>query len=166
MGVTAYLRKNWGKDAELTRSRLIKWRRQPSTVRLDKPTRIDRARALGFKAKKGVFIVRQRLLSGPHRRTMPNKGRKPRKMHTRLNLAKSYRLIAEERANRSYRNCEVLNSYFVAKDGKNYWYEVILVDRAEPTVLKDIRLNHVSRQKGRVFRGLTSAGKKMRGLRA
>ncbi|MHA2275728.1 MAG: 50S ribosomal protein L15e, partial [Candidatus Kariarchaeaceae archaeon] len=30
-------------------SRLVKWRREPSVVRLDHPTRIDRARALGYR---------------------------------------------------------------------------------------------------------------------
>ncbi|MEM1803255.1 MAG: 50S ribosomal protein L15e, partial [Desulfurococcaceae archaeon] len=31
---------------ELLRLKLIKWRREPSVVRIDKPSRLDRARAL------------------------------------------------------------------------------------------------------------------------
>ena len=45
------------------------------------------------------------------------------------------------------------------------WYEVILVDRDHPSIQKDKDLGPIARQRGRVFRGLTSAGKKTRGLR-
>ena len=44
-------------NKELWKDRLLKWRREPVTVKLEHPTRIDRARSLGFKAKKGVFIT-------------------------------------------------------------------------------------------------------------
>ena len=74
--------------------------------------------------------------------------------------AKSLRLIAEERAARKYPNLEVLNSYWVWEDGRSKWFEVILVDR---TLLPDLRLG---KGRGRVFRGLTSAGRKVRGLMA
>ena len=60
---------------------------------------------------------------------------------------------------------EVLNSYFLAKDGTYSWYEVILVDREHPAVKADKQLSGIAKQRGRVFRGLTSAGRKMRGLR-
>jgi large subunit ribosomal protein L15e len=84
-------------------------------------------------------------------------------MGVRLNLRKNYQLIAEERAGNAYTNCEVLNSYYVTEDGKHYWFEVILADRAHPSVLADKRTAAVT-QKGRVHRGLTSAGKRTRGL--
>jgi len=75
-------------------------------------------------------------------------------------VSKSLRLIAEEKAARKFPNLEVLNSYWVGEDGRYKWYEVILVDR---TLLPELRLG---KGRGRVFRGLTSAGKKVRGLRA
>ena len=80
-------------------------------------------------------------------------------------VSKGYQQIAEERAARNYTNCEVLNSYLVAKDGQNQWFEIILVDRTNKSILADNTINWISLQKGRVFRGLTSAGKKSRGLR-
>ena len=68
------------------------------------------------------------------------------------------RLIAEERAARKFPNLEILNSYWMWEDGRFKWFEIIMVDR---TILSDLRLG---KGRGRVFRGLTSAGKKMRGL--
>ncbi len=78
---------------------------------------------------------------------------------TKYKLAKSTRLIAEERAARRFPNLEVLNSYWVWEDGRFKWFEVIMVDT-------HLLPNHpIARQTRRVFRGLTSAGKEVRGLR-
>lgn len=173
MSIYKYLREAWkNQDAEMKeiwRQRKIKWRRQPVTVRIEKPTRLDRARSLGYKAKPGIFIVRQRVLRGGHRSPESDGiGRKPCVYRARLDLMKSYQSVAEQRAGRKYmQNCEVLNSYFVGQDGKNYWYEVILVDKSHPAIISDPHYNWVLHpaNRGRVFRGLTSAGKKARGLR-
>ncbi len=156
-----------GEHGELMKLRLMQWRRQPAIVRIEKPTRLDRARALGYKAKQGVIVVRVRVRKGGRRKPRPNKGRRPKRMGVYgFAPAKSLRLIAEERAQRKYRNLVVLNSYYVGEDGKYKWYEVILVDPHHPAIKSDPELNWVSsgKHKGRPFRGLTSAGKKMRGL--
>ncbi len=167
MGVYAHLQQAWKKPKQglgtQWKSKLMSWRREQTTVRLDHPTRIDRARALGFKAKPGIFVVRQRLPKGPHRRTWTG-GRMSKNMRTVKALRKSYQLIAEERANKKFVNCEVLNSYWVAEDGKHYWYEVIFADPMHPSVIADPHTKWVMGQRHRVFRGLTSAGKEMRGL--
>ena len=84
----------------------------------------------------------------------------------KITPGKSLQRIAEERAARKYPNMEVLNSYWVAEDGKRKWYEVIFVEPANPTIKSDKNLNWICsrKHKGRVFRGKTSAGKKGRGL--
>lgn len=171
MGMYKYVRELWKQPkanlSELWTKRLIKWRKEPVTVRVDKPTRIDRARSLGYRAKQGIFVVRQKVKRGGHTRPKIRKGRRPKAQRQRLSLRKNYQMIAEERANKKYANCEVLNSYYVAEDGFHKWYEVIMVDRAHPSVLADDRLNWVGckQHRGRVHRGLTSAGRKVRGLR-
>jgi len=170
MGAYKYIRDLWKKPKanmpELMKARLIKWRKEPVTMRLEHPTRIDRARSLGYKAKPGFIVVRQRVMSGGHEN--PNKftrgGRRPKRQTTKMVLRKSYQLIAEERASKKFVNCEVLNSYWVAKDGQNYWYEVILVDRTNPHILADKRISWITNDRGRVNRGKTSAGKKVRNL--
>ncbi len=168
MGVTKYLRKAWKKpDIKVLRERMIQWRKGNAIVKVDKPLRLDRARALGYKAKKGVVVVRIRLLRGGRRKTRPKKGRRTKRMTVRKILKMNYKEVAEQRVSRRYRNMEVLNSYWIGKDGRHYFYEVILVSRDEPEIKKDKQLNFVARQgnRGRAFRGITSAGHKARGLR-
>ena len=79
----------------------------------------------------------------------------------------NYKWIAEQRAARKFRNLEVLNSYMIGKDGINYFYEVILVDPERSEIKNDKKISWIAKpeNRGRVFRGLTSAGKKSRGLR-
>jgi large subunit ribosomal protein L15e len=62
---------------------------------------------------------------------------------------------------------EVLNSYWAGEDGRFKWFEVIMVDKNHPSVISDKDVNWICQKQhtGRVFRGLTSAGKKVRGLR-
>lgn len=163
------LQEIWNKPTPETkalwRERLIAWRKEPATLRIEKPTRLDRARALGYRAKQGIIVVRQRVDSGGHERPKRWGGRKSKQMRKRLILRKNYQLIAEERACKKYPNCEVINSYYVAEDGKHKWYEVILADRNHPAVVSDKRIAWIKEQRGRAERGLTSAGKKVRGLR-
>ena len=65
------------------------------------------------------------------------------------------------------RNLKVLNSYKLAQDGKHYFFEVILVDPSKPEIKSDKNMNWIGKNSNthRVHRGLTSAGKKSRGLR-
>ncbi|RMF06893.1 50S ribosomal protein L15e [Candidatus Woesearchaeota archaeon] len=171
MGMYHYIRKLWKRPkdnlGDIWRERLVKWRREPATVRIARPTRIDRARELGYRAKPGFIVVRQRIKRGGKQRPNDRRGRRPKHNRLKLVLAKSYQQVAEERANRMYPNLEVLNSYYVAEDGNYYWYEVILVDRDHPAVINDKRISWIfkAQHTRRAFRGLTSAGKKSRGLR-
>ncbi len=171
MGVYQKIRELWKKPKEnlgdIWKQRLIKWRREPATVKIDRPTRLDRARSLGYKAKQGIFVVRQRLKRGGHVRPKIKAGRRPKAYGSRKNLTMPYRTIAEQRVARKFTNCEVLNSYWVAQDGIYYWYEVIMVDKNHPCVKADKNLKWTSAKNnsGRVFRGLTSSSKSARGLR-
>src|SRR4030067_948760 len=141
MSMYKYIRELYKKPKEklggLWRERLIKWRREPVSQRIQRPTRLDRARSLGYKAKPGFIIVRQRVLRGGHKRPTFAGGRRSKRFHLHKNLNVSYQSIAEIRANKQFRNCEVLNSYFLAKDGKHDWYEVIMVDVDHPSVKAD-----------------------------
>ncbi|MCW3981899.1 MAG: 50S ribosomal protein L15e, partial [Candidatus Bathyarchaeota archaeon] len=112
-------------------------------------------------------ISRVRIRRGGLRRPRPRSGRKPRHMGSaKYKHAKSLRLIAEERAAKRFPNLEVLNSYWVGEDGRYKWYEIILVDPVHPVIKTDKDVNWICENvhRRRVFRGLTSAGKTMRGL--
>ncbi|MEM0334146.1 MAG: 50S ribosomal protein L15e [Thermoplasmata archaeon] len=151
---------------ELQWQRMIEWRKGPAVVRIERPTRLDRARALGYKAKQGIIVVRSRVRRGGLNKPAIRAGRRPkRKGILKITMKKSIRRIAEERAAKRYPNMEVLNSYYVGEDGLYKYYEVILVDRSHPVILNDKNLSWITEQKGRVYRGKTSAGQKGRGLR-
>lgn len=171
MGLYKQVRELWKKPQlnmpELWRERLIAWRKDDSTVKIERPTRIDRARSLGYKAKQGYIMVRQRVKRGGHTRPQIKSGRRPKRYGTMLNLRKNYKLIAEERTQKKFRNLVVLNSYWVGQDGKHYWFEVILVDPNHPVIQSDRKINWIctQRNRSRVHHGKTSAGMKGRGLR-
>lgn len=167
-GLYYYLREAWKKpDAETLRKRMIEWRASPVLTQVDKPLRLDRARALGYKDKTGFVVIRVRVGRGGHKRKRPNKGRRSKRLHTRKNLTMSYRWIAEQRAERKFTNLVAINSYLIGKDGKHYFYEVIMVDPQRPEIKNDSTINWVCKKTNqkRTMRGLTSAGKKSRGLR-
>lgn len=74
---------------------------------LSKPTRINKARQYGYKAKQGIIVVRVRLRRGPFNRRRPNSGRRPKRMGVYgITTSKSLQLIAEERAARKHPNME------------------------------------------------------------
>ncbi|MCC7574182.1 50S ribosomal protein L15e [Candidatus Woesearchaeota archaeon] len=169
MGYLKYFKQNWNSNTqeskELNKERLMQWRREPVTVRIHRPTRLDRARSLGYKAKKGFILVRQKATRGGRQRPDIKGGRRTAHSSQRKDVSKNYQLVCEERAAKKYVNCEVLNSYYVGKDGKNIWYEVILIERDNPSVFLNKETAWALDTKNKVLRGLTSAGRKSRGLR-
>lgn len=153
---------------DITQQRLIKWRREESVTRIERPTRIDRARSLGYKAKQGIVMARSRVRRGGLRKSRHRTGRTASKAGVRkITMGKSTQRIAEERAGKKFPNLRVLNSYHALDDGRHYYYEVILVDPHHPAIQKDKDLKWIcdDKHKDRAGRGLTSAGKKGRGLR-
>lgn len=171
--VYGYIRDAW-KDIdqsyvdELMWGRLQIWRREPAVVRIERPTRLDRARSLGYKAKQGIVMARARVRRGGRRKSRFTGGRRTVHMGVHsIAPKKSLQRIAEERASRKFPNLEVLNSYWVGEDGRWKWYEVILVDPFHPAILSDPSLSWITEKQhsGRADRGLTSAGRKGRGIR-
>jgi len=129
----------------------INLRKEPTVIRVEHPSKPAKARMVGYKAKTGYVLVRVKIKKGGRKRHQVHQGRKPSKSGiTGFSTSKSLQLIAEERAAKKYPNLEVLNSYYVTADGTQKWFEVILKSMPEA--------------RGRVFHGLTSAGRRMRGL--
>ena len=109
--------KDEAKLLQLMRERLPKWRRGPTIQRIEKPTRIDRARRLGYRAKQGFIIVRTRIRRGGLHKIRPKAGRRPKRMGVlKFSPAKSLQWIVEERTAKKFPNLEVLNSYYVCKE--------------------------------------------------
>jgi large subunit ribosomal protein L15e len=130
---------------EVMMERVIIWRKEPASIRIDRPTRLDRARSLGYKAKNGIIVVRTRIRRGGRNKLRPILGRRQKRMGVKkYTAAKSKQLIAEERTARKYPNMEVLNSYWVWQDGRYKWYEVILVDPNNPAIKSDKDLSWIA----------------------
>jgi large subunit ribosomal protein L15e len=169
-----YIKEAWNNPddsyvKELMQKRAPEWRKESVIHRIDRPTRIDRARSLGYKAKKGYVVVRTRIRRGGRRKSRFTAGRKPKRMGIKkITPKKSIQRIAEERVARRFPNMEILNSYWVWEDGKFQFYEVILVDPDQPSIINDPKINWICQRnnRSRAFRGLTSEGKKNRGLRS
>lgn len=168
----SHIRETWknpkeGKLKQLQWERLQEWRKQGSIIKLDRPTRLDQARKLGYKSKQGIIVARVSVRKSSARIQRHKAGRRSKRQGVdRLTRAKSRQRIAEERASTRYKNLRVLNSYQVGVDGSRKWFEVILVDPEHSAIKNDKDLNWIcsSGQRGRAYRGLTSAGKRGRGL--
>ena len=136
MGTYKYVNLTWNNREKTEferylRQLMIKWRREPTVHRIESPTRLDRARALGYKAKQGYVVVRVRIRKGGARKPRPRSGRRPRALGVvRFTRAISLKHIAELRAKKKFPNLHVMNSYYVWEDGTHRWFETILCDPA------------------------------------
>jgi large subunit ribosomal protein L15e len=167
MGYKKYMRESFRTEEskEAQKKRLIQWRRQPVNKRVENPTRPDKAKQYGYKSKNGVFVVRHRTLRGGRQRPQFKAGRRSAHRGRRKVLDKSYQEVAENRVAQRYVNCEVLGSYRVGKDGNYFWHEVVLADPNHGQVKADDELNSRVARRKQSERGLTSSGKKSRGMR-
>lgn len=153
----------------LLRVRCWEYRQMNVIHRASRPSRPDKARRLGYKAKQGFVIYRVRVRRGGRKRPVPKGATygKP-KTHgvTQLKFQRSLRSVAEERVGQRCGNLRVLNSYWVNQDSTYKFYEVILVDPSHPTIRRDPRINWIcaATQKHRELRGKTATGLKNRGL--
>ncbi|THU88679.1 ribosomal protein L15e [Dendrothele bispora CBS 962.96] len=153
----------------LFRVRCWEYRQLNVIHRASRPSRPDKARRLGYKAKQGYVIYRVRVRRGNRKKPVPKGatyGKPVRQGVNHLKFQRSLRSIAEERVGRRCGNLRVLNSYWVNQDGVYKYYEVILVDPSHKAICRDPRINWIVNpvHKRREARGLTSAGKKNRGL--
>ncbi len=151
--ITATLQKQYKERGADFRNKIMEWRKGDAIVRVEKPSNISRARTLGYKAKQGYAVVRVRIDKGRRTRIKPMGGRKHKNNYRFIQPGMSHQAIAEQRANRIYRNMEVLNSYWVGEDGMYKYFEVLMADASKPSV----NISSVMRQ-GKAFRGLTSSG--------
>ncbi|MCL4373038.1 50S ribosomal protein L15e [Candidatus Parvarchaeota archaeon] len=116
------------KNDERKKEILQEVRNQPILQRIERPTKLAKAKTIGYKAKQGYIIVRVRVSKGDFRRPRANHARRPSKSGLYYKLSISKEGIARNRALKVYKNMKVIGSYFIIEDGKNKWFEVIMVD--------------------------------------
>ena len=133
--------KMWRENSPVLREKAVIWRKQNALTRIDRPSRITRARRLGYKAKQGIIVVRMRVGAGGMRKQRPTGGRRPKHLGvTRIKADVSMKQVAERRVMERHPNMKLFGSYFLYKDGMYYWFEVILADKSHNSIRKDKEL--------------------------
>ncbi|CAG9461560.1 unnamed protein product [Pedinophyceae sp. YPF-701] len=175
MGAYKYLEELWRKKQSdvlrfLLRVRCWEYRQLPGITRLTKPSRPDKARRMGYKAKQGYVVYRVRIRRGNRKRQVAKGivyGKPVTQGVTQLKPNRNLRAMAEEKVGRKCGGLRVLNSYWVNQDSTYKYFEVVLVDPAHTAIRNDPRINWICNpvHKHRELRGTTSAGKTGRGLR-
>lgn len=137
MGAYKYIQEIWRKkqsDVMLFLLRLRCWQyRQLNTIhRCPRPTRPEKARRLGFKAKQGYIIYRVRVRRGGRKKQVPKGatyGKPKNQGVNQLKPTRNHQAIAEERVGRRVaRALRVLGSYWIAQDSTFKFFEVINID--------------------------------------
>jgi len=174
MGAYKYLEELYRKKQSdvlrfLLRIRCWEYRQLPSLHRASRPTRPDKARRMGYKAKQGYIIYRVRVKRGGRKRPAKKGivyGKPANQGINQLKFERSLRSIAEERVGRRCGNLRVLNSYWVNQDATYKYYEIILVDPSHNAIRNDPRIKWICApvMKHRELRGMTATGRKSRGL--
>lgn len=175
MGAYKYLEELWRRKQSdimnfILRVRTWEFRQLPVVHRATRPSRPEKARKLGYKAKNGYVIYRVRVRRGGRKRPVAKgivTGKPTSVGINQLKPTRNLRSVAEERVGRKVGGLRVLNSYWVGQDGTHKFYEVIMVDPGHNAIRNDARINWICgpAHKHRELRGLTSAGKSSRGLR-
>jgi len=134
--------------------------------RVSRPSRPDKARRLGYKAKQGFVVYAVRVRRGNRKKQVAKGatfGKPTNQGVNQLKFQRSLRSVAEERVARRCGGLRVLNSYWINQDGVYKYFEVILVDPAHKVIRRDARINWICNavHKRRDIRGLTSAGKQV-----
>ena len=120
------------------RDKAYVWRRESALMRIENPSRLDRARSLGYKAKQGFVVVRSRVGRGGMRKHRPVAGRRPKHIGVvHIKQSNSMKKVAERRVLEKFINLKVIGSYFLYSDGMYSWYEVLLIDPNHPAIMKD-----------------------------
>ena len=152
MGAYKYLEELYKKKQSdvlrfLLRVRCWEFRQLNVIHRASRPSRPDKARRLGYKAKQGYVIYRVRVRRGNRKKHAPKGatyGKPVRQGVNQLKPNRSLRVLAEERVGRKAANLRVLNSYWVNQDGVYKYFEVICVDPQHKAIRRDARINWIA----------------------
>uniref|UniRef100_A0A8I5T2K9 Ribosomal protein L15 n=2 Tax=Pongo abelii TaxID=9601 RepID=A0A8I5T2K9_PONAB len=153
----------------LLRVRCWQYRQLSALHRAPRSTQSDKVRRLGYKAKQGYVIYRICVRHGGRKCPVPKGVTYGKPVHhgvNKLKFARSLQSVAEEQAGRHCGALRVLNSYWVGEDSTYKFFEVILIDPFHKAIRRNPDTQWITKpvHMHREMRGLTSAGRKSRGL--
>ena len=175
MGAYKYMQEVWRKKQSevmtfLLRQRCWNYRQLNVIHKVQRPTRPEKARRLGYKSKQGYVIYRVRVRRGCRKKQVAKGavfGKPKNEGVNQLKPKRNLQAIAEERVGRRVgKAMRVLGSYWVGQDSTFKYFEVINIDPFHAAIRNDPKINWICNptHKHRELRGLTSAGRKHRGL--
>ncbi|KAF8357988.1 hypothetical protein PRIPAC_92983, partial [Pristionchus pacificus] len=151
------------------RVRMWQYRQLTAVHRVNRPARPEKVRHHGFRSKQGFVVYRVRVRRGG-RKWPVIKGQTYGKPKTHgvneLKNVRSHQGVAEGRVGKRCGAHRVLSSYWIAEDSTYKFYEVVLIDPQHKAIRTNAELNWICKpvHKHREMRGLTSGGRKSRGL--
>mmetsp|Transcript_33891 Transcript_33891/g.85682 ORF Transcript_33891/g.85682 Transcript_33891/m.85682 type:complete len:205 (-) Transcript_33891:576-1190(-) len=175
MGSSTFINEIWrNKKSDimsfLLQIRAWEYRHLPSIYRIKRPSRPEKAKKLGYKTKQGFIIYRVKIRRGGRKKQVKKgitNGKPKNHGVNEKKFGRNKKSLAEEKAGKFCGNLRVLNSYWINQDSIYKYFEVILVDPFHKNIKRDPNIKWISypTSKHRELRGLTSSGKKSRGLR-
>lgn len=153
----------------MTRIAMVEARQNEVVFRKERPSYLERARKLGYKAKQGVCVFGVRIVKGDTPRDYHNGNTRGKCVNAGIHQIKSSlnkQALAEQIVGKKLGSLRVLGSYEIGQDLHYHHFEVIMVDPSHNAIRNDRSLNWICQgnKKHREMRGLTSAGRKSRGL--
>jgi len=116
----------WKENAPELRERVVGWRKQNAITRIDKPSRLQRARRLGYKAKQGIVVIRMRVGTGGMRKQRPTGGRRPKHLGvTRIKADDDMKTVAERRVLQMHVKKELDLIIFLLVLGLHYFFHLL-----------------------------------------
>ena len=175
MGAYKYMQELWRKKQSdvmqfLQRVRCWQYRQLNTVHRCPRSSRPEKARRLGYKSKQGFVIYRIRVRRGCRKKQVPKGacyGKPKNEGVNQLKPKRNLQAIAEQRlGRRTAKALRILGSYWVGQDSTFKYFEVICIDPFHKAIRRDAKINWICNpvHKHREARGLTSAGRKHRGL--
>merc|ERR1711998_158378 len=109
-GAYKYLREMWNRKQSdvlrfLQRIRAWEYRQLPTVHRAPRPTRPDKARRLGYKAKQGFCVYRVRVRRGGRKRPMEKGAQYGKPVHQGINELKFQRNLKNVAEGRAGKHC-------------------------------------------------------------
>src|SRR5437867_11253962 len=86
----------WKNNSEELKEKAMRWRKEPTIHRIERPSRLDRAHKFGYKAKQGIIVISTKVGRGGMREQRTSSGRRPKHMGVvRIKQIEYMRRVAE-----------------------------------------------------------------------
>merc|ERR1712131_92003 len=129
-----------------TRINIVEARQNDEVHRVERPTYLERARKLGYKAKQGYSIWVVKIGKGDAFRDYNNGNTRGKCVNAGIHQIKpslNKQAEAEQIIGKKLGSLRVLGSYKIGCDLKSHYFEVIMVDPMHNAIRNDYKINWI-----------------------